>query len=145
METKKVDSKETRAYSIAIFVAAIIFIVLLNHLPFPESYGFWNLAGIFVTCCAIGGIIFATAASLVHALFKVIIEIIVVLLLLFNVSYVSLGWVFLDSIILEMDLDTEKKLIHILILAAILFLIDLVAVIILLPFSRIANSEVLDY
>lgn len=145
MQKTSEQTKETPAFGIALILATISFIVLFNHLPFSSNYGFWNLAGIFVACCMLGGSVFAIAAALVNGLFKVIIEILVVLLILFNVVFVSLCWSFFDAIVFELSMVGEPKFLPILILATALFLIDLFAIIILLPFSRVANSKVLDY
>ena len=143
MESQK-NTGETPVFGISMVLAAIAFIILLNQLPFPQNYGFWNLAGVFMACCAIGGVVFAFATAVVNALFKVIIEIMVVMLLLFNVSYVAFCWVFFDNIILEMDLSVQNNLIPIALLIAVLLVIDLLSVIVLLPFARVANSSVLD-
>lgn len=145
MGTPVEQTKETPAFGIALILATISFIVLFNYLPFSSNYGFWNLAGVFVGCCMLGGFIFIIAAAMVNALFKVIIEVLVVLLLLFNVVYVSVCWSFFDAIVFELSMVGEPKFLPILILATALFLIDLFAIIILLPFSRVANSSVLDY
>lgn len=144
MENQQNNSKETPAFGIALFIGAILFIILLNQLPFPEDYGLLSLAGIFLASCFVGGIIFAAAAGLINAIYKVIIEIAVVLLLLFNVSYVAFCWASFEGILMEMDIGPDNKFIGILILALILFIIDLLSVIVLLPFARIADSDILD-
>lgn len=143
MENTTNPTAETPAFGIAMFISMVLFIILLNQLPFPQDYGFWNLAGIFIGCCFIGGMIFGFAASVVNALYKVIIEVTVVLLMLFNVSYVSICWVFFDDILIAMDVP--NKLFPIAILAGSLFIVDIICVLLLLPFARIAKSEVLDF
>ncbi len=144
MEDQSKKPQETAAFSIALGLAAILFIIVLNKLPFPDDYGFWQLTGIFIACCFVGGIIFGAAAGLINAIYKIIIEILVALLMLFNVVYIAVCWASFDEIIREMEIDFDNKLITILILAGALFIIDLIVVILLLPFARIANSSVLD-
>lgn len=138
------SNEETPAFGIAMIIGAVLFIILLNHLPFPIDYGFWPLAGIFVASCAVGGLILAVATSIMSAVFKAIVEIAVVILLLFNVSYVAVCWASFDLILMELNIDPENTFVGILILALILLIINLFNIFFLLPLSKIAGSKVLE-
>lgn len=136
---------ETPAFGIALFVFAVLFIVFLNQLPFPEDYEFINYAGIFIGCCFIVGFIFVSAVSLINAIYKIIIEVSVAILLFCNAIYVSLCWVYFNDIVFWLEINTEKKYFVVaLIMGLVLFLIDSILTILLLPFARLANSSVLD-
>jgi hypothetical protein len=144
MENQQKNSKTTLAFGIAMLLATIGFIIILNQLPFPDHYGFWHLLGIFLASCFIGFIIFAISTGLMNAVLKIVVEILVVLLMLVNVTYVASCWAFFDGILIGLNLENENKFIAIIILALSLFIFDLICALVLIPLSRIVGSDVLD-
>lgn len=144
MENQQTNSKTTPAFGVAMFLAGIGFIIILNKLPFPDNYGFWQLLGIFIASCFIGLIIFAISTGLINALLKIVVEVLVVLLMLINVTYVASCWAFFDNILLDFKLESENTFIAIIILALSLFIFDIICALVLIPLSKIVGSDVLD-
>ena len=142
MENKERGSGDSPTFIISLILCAILLILFLRELPFPHDYGFWPLAGILAASGYGAFIIFFMASKLVNAIYKMIIEILVAIVLLFNACYVAFCWAMLDFI--KMRMEIESTFAAIVILALLLFMADLIIVVILLPFARIAKSDVLD-
>ena len=149
MNDKLESNKSTIAFEITVVLLFIVFIAFLNMSSLFED-GFWPVTKVILISCCCGAVIFGLAIALMDSLFKIIVEVIVALLLFFNVVFVSLSWVFLNDfieLVQTWDLgfeSTGNTVVSILCLALILFVIDLFAAIIIIPFSRISGSNVLE-
>jgi len=142
LENKERSSDESPAFIISLILCAILFILFLRELPFPEHYRFWALAGIFAVS-GYGAVMFFFGASrLINIIYKMIIEVLVAIFLFLNACYVAFCWAMMDFI--KMRMDIESTFAAILVLALLLFIADLIIVVLLLPFARIAKSDLLD-
>src|SRR5690606_19877644 len=83
---KTVRPGETPAYGISLFVALVLFVLMMSKLPLSGDPGFWPRTGIGVACAFLGGIIFSGALSFMEFAFKAIVEATAALLLLFDVT-----------------------------------------------------------
>ncbi len=136
---------QTPAFGIGLFISAIIFIIILNHLPFPRDYEFINLAGVFIASAIVAGIIYAFSVGLVSSIYKIIVELAAVILLLFNATYAAYSWASFDAIKASlaeegMFLDMNENVAAVLVMLIILLVIDLLAVFILYPLAQIAGT-----
>jgi len=135
------NNKQTPAFEIGLFIGLIVFIIVLNQLPFPSDYGFWQLAGITAVTCIIVGIIYGITTELVSAIFKIFVEVAAVLLLLADAIYVASSWAMLDNVKIYFNLETWPTL---LVLAIILFVSNILAVFMLYPLSKIAGTKLIE-
>ena len=110
---------QTPAFGIAVFLFFIVFIIILNQLPFPSKYGFWHLTGICFGTCMIVSAIYTMATGLVETVFKIFVEVMAALLLFGNAVYVATCWATLNNAKLYFELDTVPT---VLLLAVILCL-----------------------
>lgn len=98
----------------------------------------------FVICCVIGGVIFAIASGLINAIYKAIIEILIVILLFSNALYIAYYYPKVRYLFDSSFADTSEKVKYVALLLLILFLYNIIFVVILIPFARIAKSDLLD-
>lgn len=138
---KESEPKQTPAFGLALFIFFIIFIIVLNQLPFPPHYEFWQLAGITFATIMVTAIIYGIAAGLVEAIFKIFVEIAAALLLLADAIYVAALWSMFDAAKLYFNLETWPT---IFVLAVILFFTNLLIIFVLYPLSRIAGTSLTE-
>ena len=149
MEQKTESNKGTIAFEISAVLLLIVFIIFLNASPLFED-GFWPVTLLLAGSCFAGAIVFGLAMALMDTIYKIIIEVTVALLLFFNVIYAALSWVFFKDVVMEIqswDLgfeDMGHTVLAIAVLAGGLFIIDLFAALIIIPFARISGSNVLE-
>lgn len=98
----------------------------------------------FIISCIIGGVIFAVATGLINAIYKAIIEILVVILLFSNAMYVAFFYAKVRFFFEASYIDTSEKIKRVALILLGLFLYNIIFVVILIPFARIAKSDLLD-
>jgi hypothetical protein len=149
MENQDKINNGSPIFSIALFLLFITFIFLFKSLPFSKDLSFFQMSGMGVVCIVVGVIIFSVAMGLIDFFYKFIIEVALALVLFFNVSYTAFCWSYFNEAMLflkEWGIDVvhaENKFMAFLILALLLFMIDVVVAFIMVPLSRIVGTKVL--
>ncbi len=138
-------------YYIAIIVLLILFIFILQVLPFPGYYDFGRKAGVCAVSCFIGIVAYGLILGFVEMVMRILVELAGAVLLFINVVYVASGWAFFEEIkaqFLEWVPDISEKLNIIIIIGLVLILLvfNLLVMLVLYPLSKItdANIEPLD-
>ena len=150
MSEEKPKPEDSPATGIVVVLGVILIIVMINKIPFFDDYSFWSKAGILLACCAGGGIVLGMAAGLMNALLKIIIDIAVGLLFVFNFVYVLFCIVGFESYVNNvaywgLDLPINDNWLTIFIMALTIFIYNLIVIFVLLPLARIAKSTALDF
>ena len=78
---------QTPAFGIEVFILFIVFLVILNDLPFPSSYGFLPLTGITAVTSLVGFGVYSLAVGIVESIYKITVEVTGAILLFINVVY----------------------------------------------------------
>ncbi len=145
MENK--DNPSTSAvFPIALLIAAGCFFYYIYTDPYYlfHEYTLKEKIIAFVISCFLGGIIFGFASGIINAIYKAIIEIIVVVVLTGNVIYIAANYNKVRYLISNSQVETSDKIIEIILILLLLLLCNVIFVVILLPFARIAKSDLLD-
>lgn len=141
--------KVTPFFYIAFVLGAILSILMLIGLSKELDYSFMQGLGFGVACFFIVAIIFGGAAMLVDTFLKIIVELFVVLLLLFNVAFIMYIWASkheTQNVVLEMGIGSDSNIswVYIIAFAIMLFIIDVLFLLIIYPMVRAADSGVID-
>lgn len=138
----------TAAFFIAIVIGIILFLIIINKLPFPSDYHFGNYLGICLVCFTGCAIIFALSSSIITSIYKILVEIAIVFLLFTNVCSIAVFWTLFPEFRYDaahfLDAEITSVWPAVLLFAIMMLIYNLLYVLFMLPHARIAKSPVLD-
>jgi hypothetical protein len=138
----------TAAFSIAIVIGIILFLILINKLPFPADYHFGNYLGICIVCFVGCALLFGISSSIITGIYKILVEIAVVFLLFTNVCSIAVFWALFSQFRYDaahlFDTEITAAWPAVILFGVVMFIYNLLYVLFILPHVRIAKSPVLD-
>jgi len=142
------ENKQTPAFAISLIVLFIMYLIILNQLPFPHDYGFGALAVVTVASVVIGLMIYGISLGIIQTIYKVLVEIAGAVLLFFNVTLLAVSWSALNEIkayLAELEILVEWNQTFLTVLAVLLSLLifNLLAIWVLYPLAQIAGTTLL--
>lgn len=145
------EARESRfpIFEIALIVAGIILIVILNQIPFPDHYSFFNYLVVFLVSGFFGALAFMIVNGLMSEIYRFIVNILAVFYILLNAVYISLCIAYFELLKLRLastfNFDPyENSFLVFLILAVILILWNIGVAIFFVPIAKLFDEELLS-
>lgn len=140
------NQSQTPAFGIAIVILFILFIIILNQLPFPSDYGFWSLVGITAATCFVGFGIYSISIGIVETIYKIIVEIAGAILVFINVVYGAICWALFEQIKLLVEeqqilISWNQTFVSIALIILFLLTFNIFSVWILYPMAQVAGTR----
>ncbi len=142
------ENKQTPAFVISLIVLFVLYLIILNQLPFPHDYGFGALAVVTVASVVIGLMIYGISLGIIQTIYTVLVEIAVAVLLFFNVTLLVVSWSAINEIKaylakLEILVEWNDNLLAILAVLLGLFIFNLLTIWVLYPLAQISGTTLL--